>query len=66
MRTYKDKLLDILNQLEGFNASDEAKFKKLQGLRQANSGVIMSASPEIKLELNYKFDDLMVKYHGQS
>jgi hypothetical protein len=66
MRTYKDKLLDILKQLEGFNASNQAKFKKLQGLRKMNSPVFLKASPEITLELNYKFDELMVKYHGNS
>jgi hypothetical protein len=66
MRTYKDKLLEILKQLEGFNASEEAKFKKLQGLRKMNSAVFMRASPEINLELNYKFDELMVKYNGHS
>ena len=66
MRTYKDKLLDILNQLEGFNASDEVKYNKLRALQQRNSDIIDKASPEIKLAITYRFGDLLAKYYGQS
>lgn len=64
MRTYKDKLLEILDQLEGFNVSDEIKYKKLRALNDRNSDTINKASPEIKLALTYRFGDLLAKYYG--